>query len=132
MARVQIAAQEESYKANGYDQYVFLAIGTACPDCLAINGQHFYVADMQAGENAPPMHPNCRCSTVAWMDRAETMKQIKEISQVKSTIDTITVPTTQQKLFKNARFKTGDMDTDEYLDKKRIESFFSKSDITKS
>nr|DAL53514.1 MAG TPA_asm: minor capsid protein [Caudoviricetes sp.] len=59
MARVQIAAQEESYKANGYDQYVFLAIGTACPDCLAINGQHFYVADMQSGENAPPMHPNC-------------------------------------------------------------------------
>lgn len=83
MARVQIAAQEESYKANGYDQYVFLAIGTACPDCLAINGQHFYVADMQAGENAPPMHPNCRCSTAAWMDRAETMKQIKAMSQVK-------------------------------------------------
>ncbi|MGI6040977.1 MAG: minor capsid protein [Candidatus Alectryocaccobium sp.] len=83
MARVQIAAQEESYKANGYDQYVFLAIGTACPDCLAINGQHFYVADMQAGENAPPMHPNCRCSTAAWMDRAETMKQIKAMSRVK-------------------------------------------------
>ena len=82
MARVQIAAQEESYKANGYDQYVFLAIGTACPDCLAINGQHFYVADMQAGENAPPMHPNCRCSTAAWMDRAETMKQIKAMSRV--------------------------------------------------
>ncbi|MCI5569843.1 MAG: minor capsid protein [Lachnospiraceae bacterium] len=83
MARVQIAAQEESYKANGYDQYVFLAIGTACPDCLAMNGQHFNVADMQAGENAPPMHPNCRCSTAAWMDRAETMKQIKAMSQVK-------------------------------------------------
>ena len=82
MARVQIAAQEESYKANGYDQYVFLAIGTACPDCLAINGQHFYVADMQAGENAPPMHPNCRCSTAAWMDRAETIKQIKAMSRV--------------------------------------------------
>ncbi len=83
MARVQIAVQEESYKANGYERYVFLAIGTACPDCLAINGQHFYVADMQAGENAPPMHPNCRCSTAAWMDRAETMKQIKAIGQVK-------------------------------------------------
>lgn len=83
MARVQIAAQEENYKANGYDRYVFLAIGTACPDCLAINGQHFYVADMQAGENAPPMHPNCRCSTAAWMDRAETIKRIKAMSQVK-------------------------------------------------
>ena len=84
MARVQIAAQEESYKANGYDQYVFLAIGTACPDCLTLNEQHFNVSDMQAGENAPPMHPNCRCSTAAWMDRAETMKQIKAMSQVKN------------------------------------------------
>ena len=84
MARVQIAAQEESYKANGYEQYVFLAIGTACPDCLALNEQHFNVSDMQAGENVPPMHPNCRCSTAAWMDRAETMKQIKAMSQVKN------------------------------------------------
>ena len=84
MARVQIAAQEESYKANGYEQYVFLAIGTACPDCLALNEQHFNVSDMQAGKNAPPIHPNCRCSTAAWMDRAETMKQIKAMSQVVS------------------------------------------------
>ena len=85
MARVQIAAQEESYRANGYEQYVFLAIGTACPGCLALNEQHFNVSEMQSGENAPPMHPNCRCSTAAWMDRAETMKQIKAMSQVKST-----------------------------------------------
>ena len=84
MARVQIAAQEESYRANGYEQYVFLAIGTACPGCLALNEQHFNVSEMQSGENAPPMHPNCRCSTAAWMDRAETMKQIKAMSQVKA------------------------------------------------
>ena len=106
MARVQIAAQEESYKANGYDQYVFLAIGTACPGCLALNEQHFNVSEMQSGENAPPMHPNCRCSTAAWMDRAETMKQIKAMSQVKS--------------------------TEEHSDKKKMESFYSKRDITKS
>ena len=86
MARVQIAAQEESYRANGYEQYVFLAIGTACPGCLALNEQHFNVADMQSGENAPPMHPNCRCSTAAWMDRAETMKQIKAMSQIKADV----------------------------------------------
>lgn len=106
MARVQIAAQEESYRANGYDQYVFLAIGTACPGCLALNEQHFNVSEMQSGQNAPPMHPNCRCSTAAWMDRAETMKQIKAMSQVKS--------------------------TEEYSDKKKTENFYSKKDITKS
>ena len=51
------------------------------------------------------MHPNCRCSTAAWMDRAETMKQIKAMSQVKS--------------------------TEEYSDKKKIENIRSKVDITK-
>lgn len=68
MARIQTAVQEESFKKNGFDQYVFLALGTACGICRAINGQHFPVNKMQPGENAPPMHPNCRCSTAAWMD----------------------------------------------------------------
>lgn len=68
MARIQTAVQEESFKKNGFDQYIFLALGTACGICRAINGQHFQVDKMQPGENAPPMHPNCRCSTAAWMD----------------------------------------------------------------
>lgn len=71
MARIQTAVQEESFKKNGFDQYVFLALGTACDICRAINGQHFDVSKMQPGENAPPMHPNCRCSTAAWMDAEE-------------------------------------------------------------
>ena len=129
MARVQIAAQEESYKANGYDQYVFLAIGTACPDCLAINGQHFYVADMQAGENAPPMHPNCRCSTAAWMDRAETMKQIKAMSQVKITSGTITVSASRQDVLKNVNLKTGKMSNDEYALAKSLWNSYNEIQI---
>ncbi len=40
--------------------------------------------ERRVGENAPPMHPNCRCSTAAWMDRAGTMKQIKAMGQVKN------------------------------------------------
>ena len=59
MARVQTEAQRRSFEENGFDQYTFHSLGTACPHCLAINGKHFDMKDMQPGVNAPPMHPNC-------------------------------------------------------------------------
>ena len=59
MARVQTEAQHRSFEENGFDQYTFHSLGTACPHCLAINGKHFDMKDMQPGVNAPPMHPNC-------------------------------------------------------------------------
>ena len=69
MARVQIEAQKQSFERNGYEEYIFLALGTACDVCKGLNEQHFKVKDMMPGENAPPMHPNCRCSTAAYMDK---------------------------------------------------------------
>jgi SPP1 gp7 family putative phage head morphogenesis protein len=68
LARVQTQAQVESYNRNGYDEYIFLAERTACTECLAINGKVFKVADAEAGDNLPPIHPNCRCSTAAYID----------------------------------------------------------------
>lgn len=59
MTRVQTEAQHRSFEENGFDQYTFHSLGTACPHCLAINGKHFGMEDMQPGVNAPPMHPNC-------------------------------------------------------------------------
>lgn len=71
MARVQTEAQRRSFEENGFDQYTFHSLGTACPHCLAINGKHFKVKDMQPGLNAAPMHPNCRCSVSAYMERTD-------------------------------------------------------------
>lgn len=68
LARVQTEAQKLSFIRNGFTQYTFLAIGTACSICSALNDKHFDVDDMMPGENAPPMHPNCRCSVAAYMD----------------------------------------------------------------
>lgn len=69
LCRVQIEAQKQSYERNGYDEYEFIALeGHACSICSALDGQHFKVSDMVSAENAPPMHPNCRCSTVPHMD----------------------------------------------------------------
>lgn len=71
LARVQTEAQKQSFERNGYEEYEFIALGTACEVCKAIDGKHFKVKDMQPGKNAPPMHPRCRCSTAAHMDREE-------------------------------------------------------------
>lgn len=57
LARVQTEAQKQSFEANGFTMYTFLALGDACDICKDINGNHYKVADMMPGLNAPPMHP---------------------------------------------------------------------------
>lgn len=71
LARVQTEAQKQSFVRNGFEQYEFIVNGGCCPICEGLNGKHFKVSKMMPGENAPPMHPNCRCSTAAWEDSAE-------------------------------------------------------------
>lgn len=68
LARVQIDAQKQSFEKNGYEQYTFLSLGSACGSCKALNGKHFDVSKMMPGDNAPPIHPNCRCSVSAYID----------------------------------------------------------------
>lgn len=67
MARVQTAAQQESFERNGFKEYEYICCGLpdACEICRALDGKIFKVKDMMVGENAPPMHPNCHCSTAA-------------------------------------------------------------------
>lgn len=76
LARVQTDAQMASFKDGGYDQYMFITVGAAaCPVCRALNGKVFKVSEMAPGENAPPIHPNCRCSTAAYMDREKLFEE---------------------------------------------------------
>ena len=71
LARVQTEAQKQSFIRNGFTHYEFIVNGGCCPVCQALSGKHFEVAKMMPGENAPPLHPHCRCSTAAWEDDAE-------------------------------------------------------------
>lgn len=61
LTRVRIQAQAESYEANGIDEYEYVACGLkdVCPICKVLDKQIFKLKDMDIGENAPPMHPNC-------------------------------------------------------------------------
>lgn len=70
LARVQTEAQKQSYVRNGFDQYTYITCedGKVCEECETRNGKHFDIDDMMPGENAPPMHPCCRCSTAAYID----------------------------------------------------------------
>lgn len=81
LARVQTEAQKQSFERNGFDQYMFITNSKCCDACQALNGKHFKVKDMMPGENAPPLHPNCRCSIAAYEDREEYEEWIDFLSK---------------------------------------------------
>lgn len=83
LARVQTEAQKQSFERNGFEMYMFICnvnpskTGT-CEHCKRAaekdsgHGKGIYLLeDMMPGTNAPPMHPQCRCSTAAYSDRKE-------------------------------------------------------------
>ena len=71
LARVQTEAQKAEYERNGFEEYIFLANSSCCEVCQALHDRHFKVAEMTPGENASPIHTNCRCSTAPYSDRKE-------------------------------------------------------------
>ena len=87
LARVQTEAQKQSFIRNGFAEYTFHALANCCDICAAINGKHFKVKDMMPGENAPPMHPWCRCSTSAYEDSNEYDAWLDYLSQGGSTAE---------------------------------------------
>lgn len=56
-------AQKLAYEESGIEEYEFL--GGGCEDCNALNGSLFKISEAEVGLNYPPIHPNCRCTTVA-------------------------------------------------------------------
>ena len=82
MRRLQTAVQAESFERNGFKEYQFITAGDerVCPECAKLHGQHFKVSEMQVGENAPPMHPHCHCSTSSYMDRDKYKRWIETLS----------------------------------------------------
>lgn len=76
LRRVQTEAARQSYDENGNDKYIFMAVNpeinsVICDECRKLDGQVFNVKDMKVGENAPPMHPRCHCTTAPYQDEKE-------------------------------------------------------------
>lgn len=55
------------YKENDIKEYAYLTAldERTCPICMSLDGQIFKLNQAQQGVNMPPMHPNCRCSSIA-------------------------------------------------------------------
>lgn len=65
-------AHMESYKKHNVEQYIFVATydERTCPVCGSLDRQVFDINKAQVGTNYPPMHPNCRCTTVAKLSKS--------------------------------------------------------------
>lgn len=68
-------AEIESYKEADIEKYVFLATldSKTCPICGDLDGKIFCVKDAKIGLNLPPMHKDCRCTTIAYMGDGEEL-----------------------------------------------------------
>lgn len=66
-ARAQIQAQKLSYERAGIRRYMVVCEPTACEICMPHDGKGYKVSDMVQGVNSPVFHPNCKCSTSAYV-----------------------------------------------------------------
>lgn len=74
---VQNRTAARSYEDAGCTEYEVLTAQDrrTCQYCAKQNGKRYLLATMQAGENAPPFHPNCRCTILPVVgERTETGK----------------------------------------------------------
>ena len=80
---VQNWTAARSYEDAGCTEYEVLTAQDrrTCQYCAKQNGKRYLLATMQAGENAPPFHPNCRCTVLPVVEegtetgKAEAAKQ---------------------------------------------------------
>lgn len=58
--------QIDAYNEAGVKRYRFLASLSerTCSVCGHLDGKAFSVSDASEGNNYPPIHPNCRCTTI--------------------------------------------------------------------
>lgn len=69
-------AELDSYKRLGIEEYKYIAtLDTRTSRlCQELDGQVFNSDDATAGKNFPPMHPNCRSTTIMY-DAEEPLKE---------------------------------------------------------
>lgn len=66
---IHTRAKEDSMEDLGIEYYEI--VGSSDDEgeeanCTHFIGRHFRLDELEEGVNAPPFHPNCRCTTVPW------------------------------------------------------------------
>lgn len=96
--------QQKCYDKANVDEYVYVTESTACDTCKLLNRKHFKVSEMEPGENAQPMHPNCRCSTAPYDPSQEDdafQKQLEEAQKFKEANKHLAKPSAPDELTKD-------------------------------
>ena len=72
-ARAQILAQRLSFEEMNIKEYIWISErdSKTCDSCKANDGKIFKVKDLKVFDNAPPLHPWCRCSVARNVDLEE-------------------------------------------------------------
>lgn len=72
---VQNQTAAKSYEDAGCTDYEILTASDrrTCRRCAAQNGRRYLFTEMQVGENAPPFHPNCRCTILPVVGEEERL-----------------------------------------------------------
>lgn len=85
--RVATEAQKQSYIANGYDEYEFIAELSACLNCAKLDGKIFKVKNLITGA---PMHPWWHYSTGVHVEEEDEYERL--IPETLKSISGVTVP----------------------------------------
>lgn len=74
-ARVASIAQFDSYKNQGIKKYKFIATleRNTCVRCGALDQREFVIEKAEPWETVPPIHPNCKCTTIPLDKKADEM-----------------------------------------------------------
>lgn len=66
-------ATAKMYDQLGVDEYEYLATlsDRTCERCGELDGKHWPTKDQVVGVNYPPIHANCRCTTIPYFDDLE-------------------------------------------------------------
>ena len=69
LAHIQTVAAKQRYQDYGLTKYEILgndddSCGNHSVDCHEMDGKTFLYSEMNVGVNAPPFHPNCKCSII--------------------------------------------------------------------
>lgn len=86
--------EAESYKECGIGHYIYVAtldVRTCKEDCAPLDGKRFLLSERKIGENYPPMHPWCRCTTIADISNGD-LAQMKRWARDPETGKTMYVP----------------------------------------
>lgn len=85
------ATRMEQYKKDGYEKVMVLSglTETTCSHCAAYDHTIIPISEVRIGINVPPLHPNCKCEVVPYVDEysysdEERAKDIERMSEKKA------------------------------------------------